>query len=296
MDILPYLLLAVAGYLLKWLKVVSAQGADFLIRIVFYLGLPALILTTIPSIELKPHLLLLPLISLIIIVVIYFLATQWVKHKQLLPSEAGVFVIGSMIINNGFLIPFIYSAYGKEGLAYLFIFDLSNAVLVYTWIYYLACRYGSAGHETGSLARKILSSPPMWAMVLAFVMNIRGFTLKQGLLLQFLNMAGQLTVPLLMLALGLYFNPVWTKVKNSIPGVLLRMAGGFVLGWSLLNLTGMEGIVYKVVLVCSAAPVGYNTLTYASLEKLDKEMAATMVSLAILVGIILAPFLIWILG
>jgi len=50
------------------------------------------------------------------------------------------------------------------------------------------------------------------------------------------------------------------------------------------------------VVVCSALPIGFNTLIFANLENMDREFAATEVSISILIALFLIPYLIWLLG
>jgi len=73
------------------------------------------------------------------------------------------------------------------------------------------------------------------------------------------------------------------------------MGIGFVLGYSLALLFGLDGLERTIVIIGSSAPVGYNNLTFASMENLDKEFAASLVSIAMLIGVILVPLLIFLL-
>jgi predicted permease len=74
------------------------------------------------------------------------------------------------------------------------------------------------------------------------------------------------------------------------------MVFGLMLGFILVKLFDLEGLSKAVVLLGAAAPVGYNTLTFSSMENLDKEFAANLVSFSILTGIIFIPILIFLIG
>jgi predicted permease len=64
----------------------------------------------------------------------------------------------------------------------------------------------------------------------------------------------------------------------------------------LANLLGLEGTTYAVIVLCCAAPIGFNALTYTSLAKLDAELSASAVSISILAGLFYVPVLILLLG
>jgi len=51
-----------------------------------------------------------------------------------------------------------------------------------------------------------------------------------------------------------------------------------------------------IVLLGSSAPIGFNTITFASMEELDKEFAASLVSASIVTGIIYVPLFIFFMG
>ena len=76
-------------------------------------------------------------------------------------------------------------------------------------------------------------------------------------------------------------------------GLTLRFGFGLLLGWLASLVLGLEGIDRTVLIACAAAPMGYNTLTYASLEELDKDFAASMVSFSVLLGLIATPILVY---
>ena len=69
------------------------------------------------------------------------------------------------------------------------------------------------------------------------------------------------------------------------------MGIGFFMGLIYIGVFRLQGLEMVVALIASSAPAGYNTLTFASLENLDKEFAATLVSFTILIGMVLVPIL-----
>jgi len=78
--------------------------------------------------------------------------------------------------------------------------------------------------------------------------------------------------------------------------ILIRMGLGLFLGIIFSLLLGLDDLTNKIIIISSAAPVGFNTLTFASLEELDKEFAANILSFCIPLGIVTIFLLIIILG
>jgi predicted permease len=59
---------------------------------------------------------------------------------------------------------------------------------------------------------------------------------------------------------------------------------------------GLEGTTYAVIVLCCAAPIGFNALTYSSLARLDVDLSASAVSISILAGLAYIPVLMLVLG
>jgi len=280
---------------LKRIKALKKEDGDLLLKLNFFVSLPASVFLSLISVRLAQEFILLPIVAVLIIFVTYFLSYFLGKHLRLEKKSFGVFLIGSMIMNTGFLIPFMIAAYGNEGFARLLLFDFGNGLLTFTFIYYLACEYGENNKKTVQMAKKILVSPPIWALIAGIVFNLLNIRIPSAVD-NFLATIGNLTVPLILLSLGLYFSLKMIKLLPILSAIFTRMVFGLMLGFILVKLFDLEGLSKAVVLLGAAAPVGYNTLTFSSMENLDKEFAANLVSFSILTGIIFIPILIFLIG
>lgn len=294
-DTFPIILIAFIGYLLKVFKVLRAEQGDLLLRLVFYVSLPALILMSFSEITLTMQYAYLPFITASIIASMFGLSYLIGKTLKLPGPRLGVFIIGTMILNNGFLLPFVIAAYGDEGLTRLLIFDFMNALLAFTWVYFIACKYGGNSHDRKTLFRKFLYSPPIWAIVISIIMNLTQVK-APAVLLNTFQLAGDTTVPLIMLSLGVYFTPRLVYPRGIIAGIIIRMCVGLLIGYGLSEIFGLTGLTRLIVLLGSSAPIGFNTITFASMENLDREFAASLVSTAIVTGIIYVPLFIYFMG
>ena len=294
-KLIPVILVFLLGFVLKKIKLFKEDSADLFLKVVYYIAVPALVIISITSIELSFDFAYFPIIAALIIFISFFISYFIGKLLKLQNKSFGVFLVGSMIINIGFTLPFIIAAYGEEGLARITMFDFANGLLTFTFIYYFAVKYGSGVKDKKTMIKKFVYSPPIWALIVAVILNLVNVKLP-GIASNFFQILGNMVVPLIMLSLGIYFSPKLVKFTSVVSSIIIRMVFGFLLGFVFVKLFGLEGVNRLVVLVGSASPVGYNTLTFSSLEGLDKEFAASLVSYSVLIGLIFIPLLIFLLS
>ena len=84
--------------------------------------------------------------------------------------------------------------------------------------------------------------------------------------------------------------------SRTISVIVIRSGIGFLLGLLFVSILGIQGLAKSIIIICASSPVGYNTLIFSSLENLDKEFAAEVVSISILLGIIYLPILMFLIS
>ncbi len=294
-KILPILFIFFLGVLLKRIRLFKKEDGDKFLALVFNVSLPALILLSVSQINLSFDFIFLPICAALIIFGTYAFALMASKFFHFDKKSYAVFLIGSTIINTGFTLPFFIAAYGKEGLARASMFDLANGFLVLTFVYYIAVKHSDNQSSAKTLFKKFLFLPPLWALALAFILNVLDMKLPVTAV-NFLESVGNLTTPLIMLALGIYFRPKIVNLKALISVISIRMLFGMVIGLLLVSIFHLEHLNRMIVLINAASPVGYNTMIYSSLENLDTEFAASLVSFSIFFGLFFTPLLIVVLS
>lgn len=244
------------------------------------------------SIKLDANLILIPFVAILLVLITFVIS--WVTGNNLLKlskGELGVLLVGTMIVNTGFTIPFIISAYGDEGLARIILFDFGSELVAITLVYYLACHFGKTTQKPIESIKKVLFSPLFIALILGACLNIFHVRLPE-VISTTLERLGGILVPLVILSLGIRFSPHIHKLKKVLVGIVIRMGGGLLLGILLSSTFHLEGLSRMVTIITAASPIGYMALTFSSMEKLDEEYAASLVSLSILIGLVLVPVLI----
>lgn len=294
-KIIPLILAFGLGIVLKQLKLLKKEDAPVLLRVVLSVTLPALTILSINRAVLDPDMLFIPLSAMIVVFCMWAISSLVGKRLRLPKTTFGSFLVGTMIMNTAYALPFFLARYGNEGFARASLFDMGNTFLIFTFTYFNAIKYGDNSKTDKIDWSKFLKLPPLWAMVIAFA--LRGFNIPlDPISTEFLSLVGNPTTPLIMIALGLYFEPQLQHLSRALVAIFIRMGIGLALGYLLALIFGLEGINRVVVIVTSATPIGFNTLIFANLENMDREFAATMVSISIVIALFYLPWLIWVFG
>jgi len=283
------------GVLIKHKGLAERSHGDFLLRLVFFVTLPMLILTSVSRIEFSAAKLLLPVANIGVNLVCLgasLLVIRWFKLKR---PQAGTMVVNTSIANNSFIFPFILAVYGQTGFAEAILFDFGNAIMLSTLVYALAFHYSDEPHSPWVMLKRISRSPLVWSLIISVLFAITGVALPD-LLGKIITPLGQMTSPLILIALGIFFSLQINQLPLALGIAGIRMGLGLVAGVALATLFGFEGLTYKAVVLCSASPIGFNALTYCSLAKLDTDLSASAVSISIIGGMFYIPLLILWLG
>jgi hypothetical protein len=280
-----------AGRRLGWLT--PAHGGKML-NLVMTVGLPALFIADVSRLPLGSHVLALPAIAVGVMSITLAVALLLARAWRLPRATFGAFVISSMAINNGFLFPFVIAAWGTAAFAQLALFDLGNAVMNCTVIYAIAALFG--GHAAGAkaIAKRVFTFPPLWGLAVALALNLSGWQLPAPVS-AVLGTAGRLILLLVILALGILFDPRVARSRIAPTAVLLRIGLGLALGLAAIALFDIDGLTRKVLLLGCAAPIGFNVVVIANREHLDRELAASAASLSVLCGLVYVPLALWLL-
>lgn len=291
LKMLPIFLGFFSGVGLQKSSVLNLSAGDTLLKIVFYITAPFLIVATVLKAPISNQITLYPILIVLCTVASYMLAKLFAQLSSLEPIKLGVCIIGSMIVNGSFVLPFVLQAYGQEGFSKFVFADITIAIFVLTWVYWISVKYGSTTQSSSQMLKKLAVSPPLWALLVGMLGNIAQIQLPTAVDSAFITI-GTTTGVLIPLALGLKFS---LKLATSFVvyiTIAIRMLGGLMVGLLFVWLTGATGMDKSIMLLLASAPVGYNTITFASINKLDTELAATTVSVSIVLGLIIAPIVI----
>lgn len=284
-----FLILFVAGAALRLSGLLGKVHAERMGAFVFSVTLPATILVSLDRVVFSPTAWKIPLSACLITIPLVLLARALTLDR---PTQGGLLLAVGCINSIYFAYPVALATFGEEGLAQAILFDLGQTTLTLTVLYPMALWHGAQDSSPHAAGRRLLTSPPLWALVMVLTAKTTGLHLPEWLQ-TILTPVHLLTIPLASLVLGLSISvhAVRKTWRLTSLGVGLRMAGGLLLGWIatlVLNLTGLER---AAVLLIAGMPSAVMAVIFATDAKLDEDLVASIVALSICLGVALLPSL-----
>jgi predicted permease len=273
----------------------AKPDGDFVLRLVFFVTLPLLILLTLSGVPLTGEKVLLPLANIVVNCLCLGVMLLAIRPLGLARATQGALAMNTMIANNAFMFPFILAVYGEGGFADAVLFDFGNAIMVATVTFAMAFRFSDEPYQRLAMLRRIAGAPVFWALVLGVLLSTAGLTVPAGVA-GIVDPVAQMTAPLILIALGIFFSFSLRQIRLVGLALFIRMGLGLLFGMGFAALVGFEGQTFVIVALCSGAPVGFMALTFTSMARLDTELTASTVSLSILVGLLYVPLLMFLFG
>jgi len=285
-TLLPIFVYFLIGFLLRYRGIANRDQADFLFRVVLYVTLPALVFLAIADAELSHRTILLPVAGITVNLVCAIAAIFYVRTMKLENHRAGAIVLGAGITNMLFVFPFVLSVLGQAALADAILFDLGNAVFVGTIAYSISFYFGKSKAASGaSLLLKTIRAPIFVAVAAALIVNTFHISIPT-FASEILSPLGAVTIPLVLIAIGISFSTAGFSGRLPVVTILLRMLLGFIVGLLIVWAFGFAGATAAVIVVSAAAPIGFSSVTLASIGELDTEQAAAALSMSVAIGMI----------
>jgi predicted permease len=294
--IILLVVLFVAGLTARRLGWLGPAQAGAMLRLVITIGLPAMFIADVSRIPLQRSFIALPVGALAIMLVSLVAGLLAGRAMRLPRPEQGSLLLCAMSINNGFLFPFVLAAWGQAGFAQLALFDFGHVIGQSTFVYALAAWYGGHGAGFGPIMRRMLSFPPLWALLVALLLNTTGTVdAVPDWLIGLLRLVGQVILLLVIVALGVLFDARLLRDARVIVALALRLVLGAALGLLLAWIFGLEGLTRAVLVLGAAAPIGFNAVVFSDREHLHRELAASAASISVLLGLAYVPLALWLL-
>lgn len=282
-KLLPIFLFFTIGYILKVMNILKKEEASVLLKLVFYLLSPAVIILSVSGMKLERELLLYPISALCIHAIMIPTGLFLSKLIKLNDDERKVFRGATLIMNMTFILPFFIVFFGEKNLYLLSLFDAGNLVIVTTVVYSI---FVSSKKDTAmDKVKKLLKSPLIIALIIGFVLNITGLKLPRGIEITMQEIA-EMTGTLIMIALGAYFTPKFKKLKLSLIIVAIKVIGILIVTFIIGKFLPIDEMGRKIMLLGAFSPVGNNILTFVFVTDGDMELAINVVSLSIILSFI----------
>ncbi len=280
LQMLPILLVVLGGYLLSALYSLDVQD---LVKVASDFFLPALIFISLTESNLTGQAIAdMAKASALVCVLLFGAAILWAKLAK---EDIRSTVPPLVFMNSGFLgIPLMKLWGGMEAMNLILIYDQVQGIFMFT----LGILVITGGFSKKSIF-SMLHSPVLWSVVLGFLFRLTPLSMPQSLVESF-TFAGEVASPLAAFALGVSIRSIkFTFSWNLITALILRFAGGYLIGYLAVMAFGLTGLARTVVLVSTALPSAMFTSILPLRYGLPNQFASTMVLTSTLLGILTIP-------
>ena len=204
-----------------------------------------------------------------------------------------------MFVNSGnYGLTLVDLRYGGPGLARAIVYYVTSTILVYTVGVFLATLRTSPDWRRA--LRRLARIPAVYATGAAVAVFTTGLSLP-GPLLRGVEIAGQGAIPVMLIILGANLADIgtWADLRGSlrlaVPGTLLRLGLGPLVGLGLAVLLGLEGQSRAVAVIDAALPTAVITTILATEFDVEPAGVTGMVVLSTLLSPVTISFFISIL-
>lgn len=271
------------GYI--WGKTGTDYPAEFISRIVMYVGTPCLIVSVMAKVEIDAAV----MGEVMLATAVTMLAMGLVGWGMLrtLKLDIPTYLPPLIFPNNGNMgLPLCLFAFGELGLALALGSFMVMMIATFTVGLFLVSAGGWA-ERFKDMARQ----PVIYSMMIAVVMLVTGADLPRWID-NTVTLIGGFAIPLMTITLGVSLATLKIGTwQRSFGFSLARIFGGLALGYAGCWLLNVEGVARSVVLLQSAMPVAvFNYLLALRYNRHPQEIAA-MVVISTVIAFVTLPFL-----
>jgi predicted permease len=257
---------------------------SILSTLISWIMLPAIIVASMSSLRLSRDVLLLPVSSAVVVIAFLAVGFAVAKALGLTRRSAGASVIAFGSLEGGSIgLALMLSLFNGKMLPEFFLFDVTQALLLFTLTYFVACLFGNAGQHSTKFLRQFICEPIPCAVAVGLVLNVSGIHIdpRVGAVL---NAAGYLILPAVMAILGLRFTFHLHHLRFSLLVTGAKIVLGYVMAFAIVQLFHPSEAIKTVILLSSCLPPSFLTLIFSEEQNLDSELLSTLLPISALVG------------
>ncbi|MCI0506300.1 MAG: AEC family transporter [Gammaproteobacteria bacterium] len=269
-----------------------AQTRKVLTTLVYYLLLPALVLSVLWKAELGANSFFIAIAAAIGVLaglLLSYISCRFCKSQA---AVSGAIILAVAFPNSTYLgLPVLEATFGSWARGVAIQYDLFACTpLLFTAGILLAAHFGST-HQRLNIFRELLQIPPLWAAGAALVLNIFNVPMPEvvGGLLTLLERG---VVPLMLFSLGLSLS--WRRdslsyLRPLLPVVALRLFIIPAIVLAAVNLLGVGGELRAAIVIETAMPSMVIGIVICDRFNLDVGIYATAVTVTTVVSMLTLP-------
>ena len=269
------------------------QTRKVLTSLVYYLLLPALVLSVLWKVELGNTTVLIALSAAFAVTVGMGLSALSCYFCKTPRAVTGAVILAAAFPNSTYLgLPVLEAAFGPWGRGVAIQYDLFACTpLLFTLGIMISAHYGNARPAASGMLRELLRIPAVWAALVAVLLNlleIPGNTVFDGLL----GLLERGVVPLMLFSLGLsleWNRAQWRTLPSVVPVVLLRLLVIPAITVVFASAIGLSGEWKAAVVLESAMPSMVLGIVFCDRYNLDVSLYAAAVTISTALSLLTLP-------
>ncbi|MGR2739732.1 AEC family transporter [Billgrantia sp. Q4P2] len=279
--------LAGAGLGFTWMRLGQPYPVDFVTRLVFNIGTPALVIASLTNAEIDAGSFGRTMLATALVMIGMGLATF--AMARLLRRDWRVLLAPMMYPNTGNMgLPVVLYAFGSAGFA----FGITVMVTVSLFQFTIGSIIASS---SGNPLRTLVRTPTVYAILIALALLLSDTELPRWLA-NSVDLISGFTVPLMLITLGVSLASI--QVKNLRSGIgfsLLRIPVAALLAWGIGTLLGLSTLALSILVLQMSMPVAVFNYLFAQRAKREPEYVASLVFCSTLLALLYLPILLAIL-
>lgn len=280
--IAPTFLCALVGFI--WVRRGLHFDTNFVSSLVLNVGAPCLLFSTFMAIEIDTAAFARMALATVLAMLAFGLVA--VPLLRLLRLDLRSFLFSQMFPNVGNMgLPLCLLAFGEQGLVLALTYFMISTLCAFT--------LGSALVSGSFSAATVLRNPILYAVILTLLVSGLDLAVPK-FVLDTTTLLGDLTIPLMLIALGVSLGRIEVRnLRSSVLLSLLRLLTGFGVGLGVSTVLGLEGAARGVLIVQSSMPVAVFSYLFAVRYERRPEEIAGAVVISTVLSFLTLPLLLW---
>lgn len=271
----------------------SEKAREVITGLVYNLLLPALILSILWQAPLGVSSIKISVLSALGILVALVISWVACRSCRMPRPVTGAVVLAASFPNATYLgLPVLVAVFGEWAAGVAIQYDLfASTPLLFTLGILLAQQFGE-GSKGESIGYRLMRIPPLWAALIAVILNLGGVPLP-SLLQETLSLLGKSVIPLMLLVLGMSLR--WEVLHiRRLPSVAVVVIVQLLLMplivWGAAEVLALESRLLAPVVMEAAMPSMVIGVVICDRYGLDTAIYAAAVTVSTLLSLMTLPF------
>lgn len=272
--------LAGAGLGFWWVRLGHPYPVDFVTRLVFNIGTPALVLASLSGADIDASTFGQTMLATSLVMLTMGAATFIVA--KLLRRDWRVLLSPMMYPNTGNMgLPVVLYAFGSAGFAYGITVMVTVSLFQFT--------LGTAISSSGNPFKSLVKTPTVYAIVIAMVLLLTDTSLPPWLANTVDLMSG-FTVPLMLITLGVSLASIQVKsLRSGLGFSLVRIPLAAVIAWLVGGWLGLPPLAQSILILQMCMPVAVINYLFAQRSQREPAYVASLVFCSTLLALFYLP-------